>query len=148
MGIGTRGSSGQGKRPSSSGAYRRSQDRPQSSGASHRPQSGSATGRHSAAGSRPPVKPAYAQFDAYDRNAAEKPVLHSNGPRASVVDRALYGEAIPTYLQPKEKSNWVQPVAKYSDMPLTSLGVAGGDGMADQYDTELFSKLNSGWHQN
>ena len=153
LGVGTRGASGHGKRPSSSGAYRQSQDRAQSSGATRRPNSGSATGRHTTSGSRSAMKPAYADFDTYERFSGEKAQgPQPNKSRASVVDRALYGEAIPTYLQPKKKSQWVQPVPKYSDLPLDMAGVStDGDGpglMADQYDKELFSKLDSGWHQN
>jgi Ca2+-binding EF-hand superfamily protein len=134
--------------------------RPQSSGAVRRPRSGAATGRPartgSATGQRPQSGAAagggrnYADFTTYQQNAGEQDpnALSAQAHRPSVVDRALYGEALPTWLQPKERSNWQEPAPKYDVNALTQEQMTGGatstqDRLADMYGPDLLQKLDN-----
>ena len=69
--------------------------------------------------------------------------------RHSVVDRALYGEPVPTWLQPKEKSNWQGPNSdKYDASAMAAIlsasnGLSTQDKLAELYDEDLIGKLDS-----
>lgn len=147
------------------GAGASAQRRPQSSGAVRRPRSGSASGRPrltSAGANRgaspratnpnaPRQPPAYNDFTTYHQNAGENNQQSPGGrtARQSVVDRALYGEPVPTWLQPKEKSNWQGPNSdKYDASAMAAIlsasnGLSPQDKLAELYDEDLIGKLDS-----
>ena len=167
--------------PSSSGGATGGQGssarrRPQSSGAARRPRSGSASGRprltsaggnrgasHSASNPNAPRQPpAYNDFTTYHQNAGENNNQLSGvgsrpaAVRQSVVDRALFGEPVPTWLQPKEKSNWQGPSSdKYDVSAMAAIhSVSNGlsqnpqGQLAELYDEDLIGKLDSRMNNN
>lgn len=102
--------------------------------------------------SRPP---SYNDFAVYHHNAGEITATNSRSAaaRASVVDRALYGEPVPTWLQPKEKSNWQGPSGNKYDLNASaamrgsSNGMSPQDQLAELYEVDLIGKLDGRMQQ-
>ena len=93
----------------------------------------------------------YNDFTIYHQSAGEKVTSgnRSATSRPSIVDRALYGEPVPTWLQPKEKSNWHGPnnnnrhgMNTFTEMRSSIQGVSAQDQLVELYDADLIGKLD------